>query len=190
MRNLFINNKKLITRDFERYTATKIGKLQFQIKGQFPFYVSNNADDQSDQVQMCQNNFNFFQSKICRNVINKCPKLNCINPIQPTGFCCSLCGSLLIIDHNQNKIHDKTGQNYKTLNNDFIENTLINIHLDKYEEVNFFLSKISETKIEIIILDQRVSSDSNLATENEFKRQSRTFGQELTNFFKNGSNID
>lgn len=184
LKNLFINNKKLIARDFLRYTVTKIGKLQFSIKGQYPFDVSI-SDDSSEsdhEVQMCHNNFNFFYSRICRNVVNNCPKLDCLKPIQPTGFCCQLCGSVVRIDHRNSQSDQNEPQtSYKTLNNDFIESTLFNLHFDKYQGVNFFLSKISDTKIEIILLDRK---DHNPELP---LRESRSFARELVSFFKKGN---
>ena len=179
LRNLFINNKKLISRDFERfYTNTKIGKLQFSIT-QLPFYITNNDDQTDHEVQLCQNNFNYFYNKICRNVIGKCStQLNCSNAIRPIGFCCSICGSLIKINYFSNR-DNKTS--LKILNNDFIENTLANLNLDKYQQVNFFLSKITETSIEIILIDQALEEDETVRS-----RQSRSFANEIMNFFKKG----
>lgn len=188
LKSLFINNKKLVPRDFLRYTVTKIGKLQFSIKGQYPIDLSY-ADDsfESDhEVQTCQNNFNYFFSRICRNVVNNCPKLDCLKPIQPTGFCCPICGSVIRIDHRSSQIDqgDQNDQNesqksYKTLNSDFIENTLLNLH-EKYQRVNFFLSKISDTKIEIILLDRK-DHNSELPP-----RECQSFAQELVGLFEKG----
>lgn len=162
---MFINNRKLATRDFERYTKSKIGKLQFNINGQLPFYVTNDDDSSDHDVQICQDNFNYFYNRICRNVADKCPKLNCLNPIRPIGFCCDLCGSLIRIEHQNN-----------TMSSEFIENRLMNIHLDKYlDDVNFFASRISNTKIEIIFVDA-----------NRTSRQSRTLAQEILGVFKKG----
>lgn len=113
-------------------------------------------------------------------MVNKCPQSACLKPIRPTGFCCSLCGSVISIDQS----NYFTVKNNKDLDYEFIENTLINMHLDRYQDTNFFLNKVSDKRIEIIILDQLTEKESQ--KRNRQKENSKNFAQELMHFFKKG----
>lgn len=98
-------------------------------------------------------------------MIDRCPKLNCLKAIRPTGFCCDICASVLKIEHQKASIDFES-----------IENRLANLHLDKYQnKVAYFISKITSTKIEIIFTD--VHSET---------RESKKFANEIMNFLNVG----
>ncbi|XP_051988993.1 protein amnionless-like [Xyrauchen texanus] len=141
--------------ELSQYFSSPSGKLQFHGSSS----LSVGGPGCSDVTGcICDNSRN--RDKICANVI--CKSLDCKNPLQPVGHCCSVCGAVVNIQFTSNFNFELYRQR--------LQHLFLSLH--KYESIQLAMSKVSKEQrllgvipfgatqeIQVLLLDQNKGQD-------------------------------
>ena len=93
---------KSVTLDGISYSVDAFRDLLLTDAGQSTFEDSENTlvlpSQCSGEKCACHTKNEALLSILCENELKHCGRADCVNPITPTGFCCSTCGAIMYID--------------------------------------------------------------------------------------------
>ena len=133
--NIALNGKEHNENEFKQFVTSHTGAQQIQLKNSSSFRITG-KECQDSSGCICDNNEH--EDYICSFVT--CPKLKCDQPVKPFGGCCSICGSLLLLNVS-------AGFNKNTTEKRIQE------YLKKFPETIFTSTKYEEHRIQVILWD-------------------------------------
>ncbi|KPM05201.1 Amnionless-like protein [Sarcoptes scabiei] len=98
--NLKIGATNFGTLTFQSFVSSFIGKMLFEIEEYNHIEINTPSERCRKAKCACGNDRMLVMEEICRFKENKCPTLQCHDPIKPSGFCCQICASSLVIQNN------------------------------------------------------------------------------------------
>lgn len=143
---LKVSGKAYSSSSFRDFLATDNGRNIFPASTSGPqSTVTIKRQRCSDMTGCsCGNDQGQVLAKVCQVQSPRCARPRCSNTIRPVGHCCDICGGMLNVSFG-------VGFNMDTLKNGLQRNFLNG--KDAYKDVKYIVSKRSDGRVQIVLLD-------------------------------------
>lgn len=138
-----VQNLKFNTREEDNvndFLRTQTGQMMF-LNGEDTLFTTLSCD--SDKNCPCPTD-----TPLCMNMVNNCPASRCTDPIQPSGFCCKICGAFIHFKVGSKRLDLKgTANKIKQV----LKSSSQNLAEDSVE---YYVSLVDEESAQVIIVDK------------------------------------
>ncbi|XP_060576549.1 protein amnionless-like [Ruditapes philippinarum] len=155
---LKVSGKAYSTTSFRDFLATENGRNIFPAPQPGPRSTVNimRRACKDDTGCGCGNDQGQILSQVCQIQRSRCRRTRCTRTIKPVGHCCDICGGMLNISYG-------VGFNLNTLKNGIQRNFLDG--KDAYKNVKYIVSKRTDGKIQMVLLDDDGVQSSKVTAE-------------------------